>query len=339
MRRCTKVIETTEKRQDAQDGTKVDIVIGFLGAGKTTLINRMLADGLESERPIVIENEFGDVSIDGDLLKDSSVSVRTLASGCICCTLKGDFLTCLQEVVEDMHPARIVIEPTGLANLPDMLGVVEGASRRLPCRLNSVTSVVDASCVAEMLEFSGDFYASQIRDARFIALTHTQGLGEAELDGAMAAIRELSPCPVMDVDAAGGVSGLEVLAASEAALEEGVMPVAATPPPEEEHHHHEGHLHAPGGFMSLSFLPEHAFGEAEIEHMLEALRRAPTGRVMRAKGFLCREDPTALEHVELYAGGARHTPSAYTGEPKLVVIGKGLDKDEIERIVGCEART
>lgn len=333
------MIGTTEKRQDAQDGTKVDIVIGFLGAGKTTLINRMLADGLEDERPIVIENEFGDVSIDGDLLKDSSVSVRTLASGCICCTLKGNFLTCLQEVVEDMHPGRIVIEPTGLANLPDMLGVVEGAARRLPCRLSSVTSVVDASCVAEMLELSGDFYASQIRDASFIALTHTQGLGAAELDGAMAAIRKLSPCPVMDVDAAGGVGGLEVLAASEAALEEGTVPVAATPPAEDHHHHHGGHLHAPGGFVSLSFLPEHAFGEGEIEHMLAALRKVPTGRVMRAKGFLCREDQKALEHVELYTGGVLHKLSAYTGEPKLVVIGKGLDKDEIERIVGYEART
>lgn len=188
-----------------------------------------------------------------------------------------------------------------------------------------------------MLEFSGDFYASQIRNASFIALTHTQGLGGAELDGAMAAIRKLSPCPVMDVDATGGASGFEVLAASEAALEEGTVPVAATPPTE-DHHHHEEHLHAPGGFVSLSFCPERAFGEGEIEHMLAALRRVPTGRVMRAKGFLCRKDPTTLEHVELYAGGASHTPSAYTGTPKLVVIGKGLERDEIERIVGCEAR-
>ncbi|MEE6148216.1 GTP-binding protein [Olsenella sp. YH-ols2223] len=332
--------------------TKVDLVVGFLGAGKTTLVNRMLADGLAGERPVIVENEFGDVAVDGDLIPEGEAQVRTLASGCICCTLRGSFLDCLDEVVGTLAPSRIVIEPTGLANLPDLLTIVRDASSRLPCRLNSVTSVVDASCVAEMLEFAGDFYASQVRDATLVALTHTAGLGAPELEGALRAVRSLTSCPVMDVDAAGG---LEVLAASEAALEEAASlgtrgekdagEKDGAPRGSRGHdgcahdaHGHDahGHLHAPGGFGSFSFLPGRTFSEEDVDLLLEGLRRVRSGRVLRAKGFLARKDRCGLEHVELAAGGAGHECSAYRGDPKLVVIGRGLDGDELARIVGAE---
>ena len=331
--------------------TKVDLVVGFLGAGKTTLVNRMLADGLAGERPVIVENEFGDVAVDGDLIPEGEAQVRTLASGCICCTLRGSFLDCLDEVVGTLAPSRIVIEPTGLANLPDLLTIVRDASSRLPCRLNSVTSVVDASCVAEMLEFAGDFYASQVRDATLVALTHTAGLGAPELEGALRAVRSLTSCPVMDVDAAGG---LEVLAASEAALEEAASlgtrgekdagEKDGEPRDSRGHdercghdaHGHDahGHLHAPGGFGSFSFLPGRTFSEEDVDLLLEGLRRVRSGRVLRAKGFLARKDGCGLEHVELAAGGAGHERSAYRGDPKLVVIGLGLDGDELARVVG-----
>lgn len=323
--------------------TKVDLVVGFLGAGKTTLVNRMLADGLLDERPVVVENEFGDVAVDGDLIPEGEARVRTLASGCICCTLRGSFLDCLEEVVGTLAPSRVLIEPTGLANLPDLLAVVRDASSRLPCRLNSVTSVVDASCVAEMLELAGDFYASQVRDATFVALTHTEGLGAAEREGALRAVRSLTSCPVMDVDAAGGPSGLEVLAASEAALVEtarlGAAPLPAPGGAGEKdacHHDHHGHLHAPGGFGSFSFLPARAFSEGDVERLLEDLRSVRAGRVVRAKGFLAREGGDGLEHVELAGGGCEHERSGYRGTPKLVVIGVGLDGGELARVVGTE---
>ena len=332
--------------------TKVDLVVGFLGAGKTTLVNRMLADGLAGERPVIVENEFGDVAVDGDLIPEGEAQVRTLASGCICCTLRGSFLDCLDEVVGTLAPSRIVIEPTGLANLPDLLTIVRDASSRLPCRLNSVTSVVDASCVAEMLEFAGDFYASQVRDATLVALTHTAGLGAPELEGALRAVRSLTSCPVMDVDAAGG---LEVLAASEAALEEAASlgtrgekdagEKDGEPRDSRGHdercghdaHGHDahGHLHAPGGFGSFSFLPGRTFSEEDVDLLLEGLRRVRSGRVLRAKGFLARKDGCGLEHVELAAGGAGHERSAYRGDPKLVVIGRGPDGDERARVVGA----
>lgn len=325
--------------------TKVDLVVGFLGAGKTTLVNRMLADGLAGERPVIVENEFGDVAVDGDLIPEGEAQVRTLASGCICCTLRGSFLDCLDEVVGTLAPSRVVIEPTGLANLPDLLTIVRDASSRLPCRLNSVTSVVDASCVAEMLEFAGDFYASQVRDATLVALTHTAGLGAPELEGALRAVRSLTSCPVMDVDAAGG---LEVLAVSEAALaeaeslgtrgEKDAGEKDGAPRGSRGHdgcaHDAHGHLHAPGGFGSFSFLPGRTFSEEDVDLLLEGLRRVRSGRVLRAKGFLARKDGCGLEHVELAAGGAGHERSAYRGDPKLVVIGRGLDGDELARIVG-----
>jgi G3E family GTPase len=364
--------------------TKVDLVVGFLGAGKTTLVNRMLADGLLDERPVVVENEFGDVAVDGDLIPEGEARVRTLASGCICCTLRGSFLDCLEEVVGTLAPSRVLIEPTGLANLPDLLAVVRDAASRLPCRLNSVTSVVDASCVAEMLELAGDFYASQVRDATFVALTHTAGLGAAEREGALRAVRSLTSCPVMDVDAAGGPSGLEVLAASEAALAEaarlGAAPLPAPGGAVDDRaagekdagekdagpaapcgegaagtagghgdachhghgdachhgHDHHGHLHAPGGFGSFSFLPARAFSEGDVERLLEDLRSVRAGRVVRAKGFLAREDGDGLEHVELAGGGCEHERSGYRGAPKLVVIGVGLDGGELARVVGTE---
>lgn len=332
--------------------TKVDLVVGFLGAGKTTLVNRMLADGLAGERPVIVENEFGDVAVDGDLIPEGEAQVRTLASGCICCTLRGSFLDCLDEVVGTLAPSRIVIEPTGLANLPDLLTIVRDASSRLPCRLNSVTSVVDASCVAEMLEFAGDFYASQVRDATLVALTHTAGLGAPELEGALRAVRSLTSCPVMDVDAAGG---LEVLAASEAALAEaeslgtrgekdaGEKDGAPRGSRGHDGHGHDahghdahGHLHAPGGFGSFSFLPGRTFSEEDVDLLLEGLRRVRSGRVLRAKGFLARKDGCGLEHVELAAGGAGHERSSYRDDPKLVVIGRGLDGDELARVIGAE---
>lgn len=333
--------------------TKVDLVVGFLGAGKTTLVNRMLADGLAGERPVIVENEFGDVAVDGDLIPEGEAQVRTLASGCICCTLRGSFLDCLDEVVGTLAPSRVVIEPTGLANLPDLLTIVRDASSRLPCRLNSVTSVVDASCVAEMLEFAGDFYASQVRDATLVALTHTAGLGAPELEGALRAVRSLTSCPVMDVDAAGG---LEVLAASEAALaeaeslgtlgEKDAGEKDGEPRDSRGHdercghdaHDHDAHdhLHAPGGFGSFSFLPGRTFSEEDVDLLLEGLRRVRSGRVLRAKGFLARKDGCGLEHVELAAGGAGHERSAYRGDPKLVVIGRGLDGDELARVIGAE---
>lgn len=338
--------------------TKVDLVVGFLGAGKTTLVNRMLADGLAGERPVIVENEFGDVAVDGDLIPEGEAQVRTLASGCICCTLRGSFLDCLDEVVGTLAPSRVVIEPTGLANLPDLLTIVRDASSRLPCRLNSVTSVVDASCVAEMLEFAGDFYASQVRYATLVALTHTAGLGAPELEGALRAVRSLTSCPVMDVDAAGG---LEVLAASEAALAEaeslgawgekdaGEKDGAPRGSRGHDGHGHDahghdghcghdahGHLHAPGGFGSFSFLPGRTFSEEDVDLLLEGLRRVRAGRVLRAKGFLARKDGCGFEHVELAAGGAGHERSSYRGDPKLVVIGRGLDGEELARVVGAE---
>lgn len=330
--------------------TKVDLVVGFLGAGKTTLINRMLEEGLASEHPVVVENEFGEVSVDDELISKEGIEIETLASGCICCTLKGSFVSCLREVVGRLHPSRVIIEPTGLANLSDMLDVVRMAENELSVKLNSVTAVVDASCVTEMLDFSGDFYASQIRDAGVIALTHTSELDSAQLSDVLTTLRTLNSCPAIETDPQKGSSALELLCASEAAFaakncnDESLNEYEDERDKHEvghdcrchEHNHQDGHVHAPDGFMSFAFAPQQLYSSAAIDKLLEALHHVHTGRVLRAKGFLISDTNNQREHVEFALGTSTHEPSSYKGEPRFVVIGKNLDVSELERIVGSQ---
>ena len=338
----------------ALERAKVDIVIGFLGAGKTTLINRMLADGLAVEKPVIIENEFGEVGVDGDLIPADSAEVKMLSSGCICCTLRGDFLKNLQDVVETMRPSRILIEPTGLANLDDMVSVVKGAAETLPVELDAVISVVDASTLSEMAEFCGDFFLSQIRDAALVVLTHTKGMDVSALDEAYGTLASLTSCPVVDAD--GDTSGLEVLAAAEAAWplyraghETRPADVESALREAEEHETEErdsgcghphggrhGHVHAPDGFASFAFRPDARFDESRVERLFSQLGGVGEGRVFRAKGFLRPEGDGQMLHVEYVLGSGRCEASAYSGEPKLVVIGQDLSGDELGRMLSGE---
>jgi len=172
---------------------KVDIITGFLGAGKTTLINKLLAEGLGGEGTALIENEFGDVSVDDHIIEDRSIQMRTLATGCICCTLKGDFVRNLIEIVEAYHPDRIIIEPTGLANLADMLKVCAQAGEQTPLEIETVITVVNAENLLPMLAIGGDFFTDQLAQAHFLLMSCTQLVDEEMLADDLAAIREQQP--------------------------------------------------------------------------------------------------------------------------------------------------
>ena len=170
--------------------TKIDIISGFLGAGKTTLIQKLLADAYPGEKLVLIENEFGEISIDGGFLKGSGVQISEMSSGCICCSLVGDFTQALQDVYAQFQPDRILIEPSGVGKLSDVVAAVEQTAAQVPgLALNCAVTVADAGKVRAYLQNFGEFYADQVRTAGAILLSRTQSLSQQALDQAVALLR------------------------------------------------------------------------------------------------------------------------------------------------------
>ena len=172
--------------------TKVDIISGFLGAGKTTLIAKLLKEAFSGEQVVLIENEFGEIGIDGGFLKESGVEIREMNSGCICCSLVGDFGTSLKEVVEKYHPDRIIIEPSGVGKLSDVIKAVKDLHIENEIRLNSASTVADASKVKVYMKNFGEFFNNQIEHAGTIILSRTQNVSEAKLKTDIELIRSLN---------------------------------------------------------------------------------------------------------------------------------------------------
>ena len=174
--------------------TKIDIVSGFLGAGKTTLIKKLLAEAFQGEKLELIENEFGEISIDGGFLKESGVQISEMSSGCICCSLVGDFNRALKDVEAQFHPDRILIEPSGVGKLSDVIVAVENTVADVPdMKLNSFVTVADATKVKVYMKNFGEFYNNQIESAGAIILSRTQKLSQEKLEAAAAMLREKNP--------------------------------------------------------------------------------------------------------------------------------------------------
>ena len=169
--------------------TKIDIFSGFLGAGKTTLIKKLIAEAYAGEKLVLIENEFGEINIDGGFLKESGIEISEMSAGCICCSLVGDFNKALREVVEQFHPDRILIEPSGVGKLSDVIVAVERTVDECPeLKLNSYVTVADASKVKVYMKNFGEFYNNQIEAAGTIILSRTQKLSQEKLEAAAAAV-------------------------------------------------------------------------------------------------------------------------------------------------------
>ena len=174
--------------------TKIDIVSGFLGAGKTTLIKKMVKEAYQGEKLVLIENEFGEISIDGGFLKDAGIQISEMSSGCICCSLVGDFGKALREVKEQFQPDRILIEPSGVGKLSDVIVAVENTVADIPdMKLNSFVTVADAGKVKVYMKNFGEFYNNQIESAGTIILSRTQKLTQEKLEAAAALLREKNP--------------------------------------------------------------------------------------------------------------------------------------------------
>ena len=225
--------------------TKVDIISGFLGAGKTTLISKLLKEALPDEQVVLIENEFGEIGIDGGFLKDSGVEIREINSGCICCSLVGDFGTSLKEVVDKYHPDRIIIEPSGVGKLSDVIKAVKDLHIENEIRLNSASTVADASKVKMYMKNFGEFFNNQIEHAGTIILSRTQNVSEDKLKKAIEMIRSLNADAHIITTPWDSLDGKQILAAMENVtnLELEMLAEQAEKTHEEhehEHHHHDG---------------------------------------------------------------------------------------------------
>ena len=230
--------------------TKIDIVSGFLGAGKTTLIKKLLAEAFPGEKLVLIENEFGEISIDGGFLKDSGIQISEMSSGCICCSLVGDFDRALKDVHDQFHPDRILIEPSGVGKLSDVIVAVENTVKDVPdMKLNSFVTVADATKVKVYMKNFGEFYNNQIESAGTIILSRTQRLSQDKLEAAVALLREKNPTaailttPWDALDGAAILSAIEKVSLADELLEKMRAEHEADEAEHEHEHHHHHHDH------------------------------------------------------------------------------------------------
>ena len=222
--------------------TKIDIVSGFLGAGKTTLIKKLLAEAYKGEKLVLIENEFGEINIDGGFLKESGIQISEMSAGCICCSLVGDFNKALKDVEAQFHPDRILIEPSGVGKLSDVIVAVENTVKDVPdMQLNSFVTVADATKVKVYMKNFGEFYNNQIESAGTIILSRTQKMTQEKLEAAVAMLREknadaaIITTPWDELDGKAILSAIEKVSLADELLEKMRAEHEAD---EHEHHHH-----------------------------------------------------------------------------------------------------
>ena len=224
---------------------KIDIISGFLGAGKTTLIKKLLSEALKGQQVVLIENEFGEIGIDGGFLKDAGVNITEMNSGCICCSLVGDFGTALKDVITKFNPDRIIIEPSGVGKLSDVIKAVQGVAEDAPIELNSLVTVADANKCKMYMKNFGEFYNNQVESAHTIVLSRTQNMKQDKLEACVAMIREHNKEAAVITTPWDELTGEQLLAAMEKPVsladmvmaEEEICPVCGG------HHDHDDHEH------------------------------------------------------------------------------------------------
>lgn len=343
--------------------TKIDIISGFLGAGKTTLIKKLLEEAFCNEQVVLIENEFGEIGIDGGFLKEAGIEIREMNSGCICCSLVGDFGTSLKEVISKYHPDRILIEPSGVGKLSDVIKAVQGVQEETGLVLNSYTTVVDAKkCKMYMRNF-GEFFNNQVEYAGAIILSRTDIIDEEKAVQSMELLRTINKKAAIittPIEKLEGKKLLEVMehpvSLEEEMMQEEVCPECGHVHPHEHHHehhhecehehhhehgeecscghdhHHHGHHHADEVFTSWGRETVKKYTKENLEKTLEKLSASEEfGTILRAKGMLPAEDGTWI-YFDLVPGETEIRQGApdYTG--RLCVIGANLKEDKLAQL-------
>ncbi len=327
--------------------TKIDIFSGFLGAGKTTLIKKLIQESFAGQQIVLIENEFGEIGIDGGFLQQSGIRINELNAGCICCSLVGDFRTALQQVVEQYHPDRILIEPSGVGKLSDVTRAVEGVSEHLDVELNSFVTVADVNKVKLYMKNFGEFYDDQVSHASCILLSRTQTAPEDKVAAAVALLRQKNPTATIVTTDWNNLTGEQILKAmsTQSDFKAELVAMAAQANAEHEHEHHHDHdgecccghhhdHHADEVFTSWGVETARRFSKAEIEHALEELDSGKYGMILRSKGIV---DGGADGWLEFDYVPGEHEVRAHNADigGKLVVIGSKLDEAAIAALFGC----
>lgn len=330
--------------------TKVDIFSGFLGAGKTTLIKKLIEEAYKGEQVVLIENEFGEIGIDGGFLRDAGVEINEMNSGCICCSLVGDFGKALEKVLDQFHPDRILIEPSGVGKLSDIIQAVEDLDLD-HVKLNGFTTVVDAKKAKIYMKNFGEFYNNQVEHASSIILSHTAGMDEEKLEKVVELLREHNEHAVIITTDWDALDGKQILAAMERrdTIEEALHHLEEEQ--EHEHHHehhhdhdhddhcccghdhdHEGHHHADEVFDSIGVETTKKFTIEKIREVLEAIEdQHEYGFVLRAKGIVEGADGQWI-HFDYVPGepDVRNGSAEVTG--RICVIGTDIDEDKIRQL-------
>ena len=343
--------------------TKIDIFSGFLGAGKTTLIKKLIKESFAGQKVVLIENEFGEIGIDGGFLKESGIQINELNAGCICCSLVGDFRAALQQVVEQYHPDRIVIEPSGVGKPSDVTRAVEGVAEHLDVQLSSFVTVADVNKVKMYMKNFGEFYDDQISHASCIILSRTQNATEEKIAAAVAMLREKNPTATIVTTAWDALTGEQILKAMSTKddFKAELIAMAAKANEEhahedeeeehEHHHHHDhdddhdehcccGHHHhhhdhdADEVFTSWGVETARKFSKADIEHALTELDTGNYGMILRSKGIVDGGADGWLEFDYVPGEWEVRARGADVGG-KLVVIGSKLDEKAIAALFGC----
>lgn len=326
--------------------TEITIISGFLGAGKTTLIKKLLEEAFQGEKIVLIENEFGEIGIDGGFLKDAGIQVNEMNSGCICCSLVGDFGTALREVLDTYAPDRILIEPSGVGKLSDVVKAVENVAGSMDVRIDSAIVVVDGKKCKMYMKNFGEFFNNQVEHAGTIVLSRTQSMTEEKLQETAALLREHNPKATMITTPWDDLDGKQILDA----MHHAELDMTDTHEHhahgegcscgchdhahhhDHDHHGHEGHHHADEVFVSWGVETPRRYSTEELQQMLEKLGNSSEyGVILRAKGILQNTDGSWMqfdlvpEEYEVRGGSPE-----YTG--RLCVIGSGLKEDGLKAL-------
>ncbi len=322
--------------------TKIDIFSGFLGAGKTTLIKKLISEGYKGEKLVLIENEFGEIGIDGGFLQDAGINITEMNSGCICCSLVGDFGKALSQVIAEYHPDRILIEPSGVGKLSDVISAVQKVISD-EVILGFTVAVVDAGKVKSYMKNFGEFYNNQVETASTIILSRTDSISQQKLDTAVAMLREHNQAATIVTTPWAELTGAQLL---EAMAGKASLAAELAKMTEEHHHHdehctcghdhhdhHHHHHHADEVFTAWGVETAKKFTKQEIQSALEQLDEGENGFVLRAKGIVACTDGGWI-HFDYVPGeeNIRMGAAAVTG--KLCVIGAQLNETGVAAIFG-----